>query len=103
TPTLFAAWTATWLAAVPALAQPPEKPNGGDEPERESLLDDISDEELLEAAGDPEVIEIIEAAPPGSAHAVTEQELERFEHDDIHKVLSAVPGVYIREEDGYGL
>jgi len=39
----------------------------------------------------------------GSAHAIEEKELERKEYDDIHRVLGSVPGVYIREEDGYGL
>jgi Fe(3+) dicitrate transport protein len=40
---------------------------------------------------------------PGSGHAISEEQLEDFEFDDIHRVLQSVPGVYIREEDGYGL
>jgi Fe(3+) dicitrate transport protein len=39
----------------------------------------------------------------GSAHAVDEAALERSEHDDVHKVLAEVPGVYVRGEDGFGL
>lgn len=39
----------------------------------------------------------------GSAHKVTKEELERFEDDNIHRTLMRVPGVYVREEDGYGL
>jgi Fe(3+) dicitrate transport protein len=39
----------------------------------------------------------------GSAHTVDEEELERLENDDIHRVLAPVPGVYVRGEDGYGL
>lgn len=39
----------------------------------------------------------------GSAHSVDEETLEREEHDDIHRVLRSVPGVYVRGEDGYGL
>jgi len=39
----------------------------------------------------------------GSATLLTEAELEKFEYDDIHRILSKVPGVNIREEDGYGL
>lgn len=39
----------------------------------------------------------------GSAHLLNEELLENFKYDDIHRVLSQVPGVYIREEDGYGL
>jgi Fe(3+) dicitrate transport protein len=40
---------------------------------------------------------------PGSAHKIEQAELEKFNYSDIHRVLAAVPGVYIREEDGYGL
>jgi Fe(3+) dicitrate transport protein len=39
----------------------------------------------------------------GSAQVLTEADLRRFDHDDIHRVLSSVPGVTVREEDGFGL
>ncbi len=39
----------------------------------------------------------------GSAVVLDQLQLEAFEFDDIHRVLQSVPGVYIREEDGYGL
>ncbi len=39
----------------------------------------------------------------GSATLIDELELEKFEYDDIHRVLAKVPGVNIRQEDGYGL
>ncbi|WP_235879606.1 TonB-dependent receptor family protein [Polyangium aurulentum] len=39
----------------------------------------------------------------GSAHVVTPKQLQRFKHDDPHKVFLSVPGVYIRGEDGFGL
>lgn len=39
----------------------------------------------------------------GSAVVIGAAQLELFEFDDIHRVLQSVPGVYIREEDGYGL
>ncbi|WP_111979260.1 TonB-dependent receptor family protein [Algibacillus agarilyticus] len=39
----------------------------------------------------------------GAASLIGELELESFEFDDINRVLSTVPGVNIREEDGYGL
>jgi len=39
----------------------------------------------------------------GSAHIVGEKELERFEYDDIGRILGATPGVYVRGEDGFGL
>ena len=65
----------------------------GNEPPQ--VLPDIEDEE------DDEIIIVSEKGVPlvaGSAHVVTEKSLERMEYDDIHRVLSEVPGVYIRGE-----
>ena len=39
----------------------------------------------------------------GSAHLIGETALEKNEYDDVHRVLAQVPGVYVRDEDGYGL
>ena len=39
----------------------------------------------------------------GSAYAIEQKDLDRYEYDDPNRVLRRVPGVYIREEDGYGL
>ncbi len=39
----------------------------------------------------------------GSAHVVDEEALETWSHDDVHAVLAVVPGVYTRDEDGFGL
>ena len=39
----------------------------------------------------------------GSAHKLSEKTLQRQSHDDIHRILGQVPGVYTREEEGYGL
>jgi Fe(3+) dicitrate transport protein len=39
----------------------------------------------------------------GSAHRVGAELLEAFRHDDLNRVLNFVPGVYVREEDGFGL
>ncbi|AWB67325.1 TonB-dependent receptor [Saccharobesus litoralis] len=39
----------------------------------------------------------------GATSLLDELELEKFEFDDINRVLATVPGVNIREEDGYGL
>ncbi|MBX3182968.1 MAG: TonB-dependent receptor [Polyangiaceae bacterium] len=39
----------------------------------------------------------------GSAHVIREAELERYEYDDPAAVLSVVPGLYSRGEDGVGL
>jgi Fe(3+) dicitrate transport protein len=40
---------------------------------------------------------------PGSAHVITEQELERQGFQDVHRVLRQVPGISVQEEDGFGL
>jgi Fe(3+) dicitrate transport protein len=40
---------------------------------------------------------------PGSAYVVSQEELQRFEYSDIHRVLQNVPGVYVLQEEGYGL
>ena len=39
----------------------------------------------------------------GSAHLVDQQTLEKFDYTDLNQVMGFVPGVYIRQEDGYGL
>jgi Fe(3+) dicitrate transport protein len=39
----------------------------------------------------------------GSAQVLGQEELERRESNDINRVLQSVPGVYVREEDGFGL
>jgi Fe(3+) dicitrate transport protein len=40
---------------------------------------------------------------PGSAHLLSEKDLEKFDFSDIMRTLTSVPGVYVLEEDGYGL
>src|SRR3989337_1954393 len=49
--------------------------------------------------GDPSAIYTI----PGSAHYIDYASLKEFSYDDINHVLRHIPGVYVREEDGYGL
>jgi Fe(3+) dicitrate transport protein len=39
----------------------------------------------------------------GSAQVISNEELTRHESNDLHRVLDGVPGVYVREEDGFGL
>ncbi|MBA3562567.1 MAG: TonB-dependent receptor [Gammaproteobacteria bacterium] len=43
------------------------------------------------------------ADTPGSADLIGPAELERFEYTDILRVLRSVPGVYVQEEEGFGL
>ncbi len=40
---------------------------------------------------------------PGSAYYMSEEELKEFEYTDIMRALGNVPGVYVLEEDGWGL
>lgn len=40
---------------------------------------------------------------PGSAQRLTEEDLEAQNHTDIHRILWQVPGVYLQEEEGWGL
>jgi Fe(3+) dicitrate transport protein len=40
---------------------------------------------------------------PGSAQVIRDKDLQRFEYDDPTSVLTQVPGVYSRTEDGMGL
>jgi Fe(3+) dicitrate transport protein len=39
---------------------------------------------------------------PGSGYRVDGTVIEAFQLDDVHRLLQRVPGVYFREEDGYG-
>ncbi len=49
--------------------------------------------------GNPANIENV----PGSAQLVTKKEIRQQNYDDVNRVLRKVPGVYVREEDGFGL
>ena len=40
---------------------------------------------------------------PGSAHVVGQEELQAFLQADVMRVLRRVPGVYVQEEEGFGL
>ncbi len=73
----------------------------------EKAVDEKSGEENTKAKvldkirviGNPANIEKI----PGSAQVVTKEDIRRQSYDDINRVLRKVPGVYVREEDGFGL
>ena len=55
--------------------------------------------EVVEIIGSPQDAKEI----AGSASVITEAELEVYEYTDIHKILSNVPGINFRPEEGYGL
>ena len=63
---------------------------------------------ILTAEVEIETVEIIGSVEDakeiaGSASVITEEELEAYEYTNIHKILSNVPGVNFRPEEGYGL
>jgi Fe(3+) dicitrate transport protein len=102
----------TLVAAVPAQAQPRD-PSPESESESESEIE-IEIEEEEEAYDDePEDLAPVDVSVfgsarevqriAGSAHRVSEEELEQFEDDNVERTLTRVPGVYVRGEDGYGL
>ncbi len=98
-PPVAAALAAAAVAAVAAVAA--ADPVASITPTRT-----LTDDELAALFDDPdgaEIIEVVDRAPPGSQATLDEDALERGEHDDIHKVLAHIAGVYLRDEDGYGL
>lgn len=40
---------------------------------------------------------------PGSAHELTQEDLDTFRYTDVMRNLAEIPGIYVQEEDGYGL
>ena len=40
---------------------------------------------------------------PGSAHVIDNEQLATFMQSDVMRVLRTVPGVYVQEEEGFGL
>lgn len=54
---------------------------------------------------DDEVVVLAERVRriPGSVQVVASETLERYKYDDPHATLQLVPGVYVRQEDGFGL
>ena len=39
----------------------------------------------------------------GSGSLIDEEQLDRMDYTDLNQILSSIPGVYFREEDGFGL
>lgn len=77
----------------------PGTPSGAGGSGDEAVSDDALDLSGLRVVADAE--EVFRAG--GSAHIITERELERLDYDDPLSVLATVPGVYVRQEDGSGL
>lgn len=91
------------LLGLPASAQPadPAPPTPPPPPGDAPPVEPPAPEEPATDGG--ETIEIVDRAPPGARAEVGKEELEREEHDDMHKLLGKIAGVYVRDEDGFGL
>lgn len=55
-----------------------------------------------------EIIQVIggekqELTKPNSSHYISGKNLQRQQDTDVNRIIKQVPGVYVREEDGYGL
>lgn len=61
--------------------------------------DTTSKLEEVTIIGNPEDAKLV----AGSAHVIDEQALEKFQFTDINRIVRQVPGVYLQEEDGFGL
>ncbi len=91
------------------------EPAEGDPEDEIIVLDDPEEEEdpvveEPEERDESELGPIIVTATPeelarmgGSASNVGEDELKEFEFDDAHSILLRVPGLYVRQEDAFGL
>ena len=72
----------------------------------EDVEEEAAEEAPERGTGSEEMIVTAGGSKPmvgGAAHEIDEATLERYEQDDIHKVLARVPGVYVRGEEGFGL
>tara|TARA_R110002072_G_scaffold303134_1_gene495181 strand:+ start:1318 stop:3774 length:2457 start_codon:yes stop_codon:yes gene_type:complete len=63
------------------------------------LIESISNLPEMTVTGGSQGIKDI----PGSVHYISPKEIEKFNYTDINRVLRAVPGVNVQEEDGFGL
>ena len=99
---------------APEEAEPEPDPVAADEaapaeavPYSEDSLESPSVEQVPEPEEEPEVEVVVlgskASKAAGSVHVIREEQLERFEQDDLGMALVQVPGVYIRQEDGMGL
>lgn len=81
-----------------------EEPGDGEEGSAGSE-EEPGDSEEDDVLGAVSVLGVRQGVPrvAGSAHVVDAATLEKYEYNDIHRVLASVPGVYVREEDGFGL
>lgn len=92
-----ARWAGVGLLLWGVDARAQDSDPGEEEPQGEEAAENEAAVEIVVLSDDrtPRVA--------GSAHVIEEEDLELFAQDDIHAVLARVPGVYARQEDGFGL
>ncbi len=96
---------------VRAEAEAESDPTPAEDAQAPDHEDDVDDEEADEEAaramhvGDEVVTGQAEEQfrTGGSAHSIGEEVLEQLDYDDPNSILVSIPGVYVRQEDGYGL
>lgn len=96
---LLLAFTTVWADSQDAddgdeTGRSSEKAEEGTPEERKAAL-----EERVQVIGSAEAAK----ETSGSAQYIDAEELVRHQHSDIHRVLRRVPGVYLQDEEGYGL
>jgi len=65
----------------------------------EKAPEQTRDIEVLTIFGNSKGVEDI----AGAAYKIDEERIQQFEYPDINRILRDVPGLYLQEEDGYGL
>ncbi|MEN0059785.1 MAG: TonB-dependent receptor, partial [Bdellovibrio sp.] len=64
-----------------------------------SLAENVSELGAVKVIGSSEA----ELVQPNSAHFISKEQLEQQQQSDVTRILKQVPGVYVQEEDGFGL
>ena len=80
------------MAALSVALAHAEQPQSQDDKERGEI-------ETVTIVGTREDLDSI----PGSAHLIDAEQLARFAHTDVQRIMRQVPGVTIQVEDGFGL
>ena len=80
------------MAALSVALAHAEQPQSQDDKERGEI-------ETVTIVGTREDLDSI----PGSAHLIDAEQLARFAHSDVQRIMRQVPGVSIQVEDGFGL
>jgi Fe(3+) dicitrate transport protein len=100
-----------WGALSEELAEEEAEPREeGSEDDEASEDDGAGDEEEEDDEDDDWVLDAYEVRAPidpfrtgGSVQQLSEETLDAYDYDDVNSALQQVPGVYVRQEEGFGL